>query len=115
MYLSDDALPRLNEWSGEELVDHFLALPLRSGLESVCDKSLKEPWDPEACKELWELDLILPAGADGTAKPLWSPRCDWSPTLKNNVNYEQVNYYVSYLVTLTSFSGAFHLLDGYSP
>ena len=110
MYLSDDALPRLNEWSGEELVDHFLALPLRSGLESVCDKSLKEPWDPEACKELWELDLILPAGADGTAKPLWSPRYDWSPTLKNNVNY-----YVSYLVTLTSFSGAFHLLDGYSP
>lgn len=80
-YLSDiaeDALPRLDVcWSGLDWVDSFRALLLRSGLESVWDKSLCEPWDPEACKEFWEPNLPLTTGIAGTAKPLWSAVCDW--------------------------------------
>lgn len=58
--------------------DSFRALPLRSGLESVCDKSLKEPCDPEAEKEFWEPSLPLPPGTAGIANVL----CDESPILK---------------------------------
>ena len=84
-YLSDtaeDALPRLGVcWSGTDWFDSFRALLLRSGLESVCDKSLRDPWEPEACREFWEPNLPLRTGMDGTAKPLWSVVFDWSAPL----------------------------------
>lgn len=85
-YLSEateDALPRLDVCgSGLDWVDTFRALLLRSGLESVCDKSLCDPWDPEACNEFWEPNLPFRTGIDGTAKPLWPLACDWFDFLK---------------------------------
>ena len=76
-YLSLE-LPRLEVWSGVDWVESFRVVPLSSGLESVCDKSLCESCDPEACKEFCEPNLPLPTGTDGTANPRW----EWSPVLK---------------------------------
>ena len=94
-YLSDTAdaaLPRLGVcWSVIDWFDSFRVLLLRSGLESVCDRSLSDPWDPEACKEFWEPNLPLRTGMDGTVKPLWSAVFDWSAPLWLTNILTQVN------------------------
>ena len=89
---ADAALPRLGVcWSVTDWVDSFRVLLLRSGLESVCDRSLRDPWDPEACKEFWEPNLPLRTGMDGTAKPLCSAVFDWSVPLWLTNQLNRVN------------------------
>ena len=73
-------------------------------MESVCDKSLCDPCDPDACNEFWEPNLLFRAGIVGTAKPFCSLVCVRSDFL------EMENYLAQVFLTARRVTGIKFLL-----